>query len=124
MSLNVLIIEDSPTQAEHYRIILEELGLSVHIAEQGQEGLEYAFNYHPDLILLDLNLPDMDGIQVCYRLNRTPETNDIPVIMLTNRDRAADAMWGLKAGAVDYIAKDEFAMDVLLASLEQLGIVS
>jgi DNA-binding response OmpR family regulator len=122
MSREVLTIA-GPTQAETYRLVLEELGFQVHIVTQGKVGLEYAFNHHPDLILLDLNLPHMDPIQVCRHLNRRPEINNIPVIMLTHRDKAIYAIWGLKAGTVDYIAKSEFARYVLVASLTQLGLI-
>lgn len=124
MPLEILLVEDSPTQSEYYRSILEEIGLLVHLAVDGKSALEIAANYQPNLIILDVNLPGgMDGLQVCQRLGRLPETQQIPVIMLTQRDTSNDAIEGMKVGAVDYIAKDEFAVQTLLDSMKQLGIL-
>lgn len=120
----VLLVEDSPTQAEYYKVVLEGFGLEVWIAGDGPEALEIAYREHPDLIVLDVNLPSMDGFQVCKRLSRSAETSDIPIVMLTERDSADDAWAGLESGAIDYIAKDNFADGTLQASLEQLGIVT
>lgn len=78
----------------------------------------------PDLIVLDVNLPTLDGYQVCRRLKRDPETAHIPVIMFTSATRSDDALAGLDAGVDDYIVKDEFAFDNLLASLQAMGLVS
>jgi DNA-binding response OmpR family regulator len=122
--MKVLLVEDSPTQAEFYKEVLQEVGLSIIHARDGREALDMALEYQPDLIILDVNLPVLNGIQVCARLQRTSETQHIPIIMLTRLDKPEDAMAGLSAGAVDYIAKDEFAVETLLASLEQLGIAN
>lgn len=124
MAVKILLVEDSSTQGEFYRTLLEEMNLEVVWMQSGQTALQYAYENHPDLVILDLNLPDMDGVQVCSRIKRTPETADIPVIMLTSRDRAHDAIIGINAGAVDYIAKDDFASDTVIMSLQQLGIIS
>jgi DNA-binding response OmpR family regulator len=121
MALQVLLVEDSVTQAEYYKTVLEETGLTVSVVGDGQAALEFAFNTPPDLIVLDINLPIMDGFQVCSRLSRADETRNIPIVMLTERDAANDAWTGLQAGAIDYIPKDEFAAATLLASLQQLG---
>lgn len=124
MPLEILLVEDSPTQSEYYQSILEEMGLLVHLAADGKSALEIAVAYQPNLIVLDVNLPGgMDGLQVCHRLSRLPETQQIPVIMLTQRDTSTDAIEGMKVGAVDYIAKDEFAVQTLLDSMKQLGIL-
>ena len=122
--MRVLLVEDSPTQAAFYKEVLQEVGLPVIHARDGREALDMAFEYQPDLIILDVHLPVLDGIQVCARLSRLPETAHIPVIMLTRLDQPEDAMAGLNAGALDYIAKDEFAVETLLASMEQLGITN
>ena len=119
--MRVLLVEDSPTQAMFYRTILDELGLEVHMVSEGRAALNYAYENQPDLIILDINLPDMDGFQVCTRLSRAQETSSIPIIMLTERDTPDDAWHGLQAGAVDYIPKDGFAAETLSASIQQLG---
>ena len=121
--MRVLLVEDSHTQAEYFRDILEESGLEVDWVEDGQVALEVAYESLPDLIVLDVNLPSLNGFQICSRLKRDQATQHIPVIMLTSRDAAKDAMTGLQAGAEDYIAKDEFAGETLQASLHQLGII-
>src|SRR5690349_22666113 len=104
--LRILLVEDSPTQAAMICEILEEAGCEVEIAEDGQMALTKTYALLPDLLVLDVNLPIMDGFQVCYRLKRDPETAHIPVIILTERDESDDALTGLAAGAIDYIAKD------------------
>ena len=124
MTVRALLVEDSPTQAEYYKAVLEGIGLEVHVVDNGQTALDYAYNSHPDLIILDVNLPVMDGFQVCSRLSRAEETRNIPIVMLTERDSADDAWVGLQAGAVDYIPKDDFADETLLASLEHLGMLA
>jgi DNA-binding response OmpR family regulator len=124
MAIRVLLVEDSPTQAEFYASTLRSLGVEVRLASDGKTALEIASIEQPDLIILDVNLPgSMDGIQVCVRLSRMPETHAIPVIILTKRDTPKDAMQGLKVGAIDYIAKDQFAVETLINSLKQFGII-
>ena len=118
--MHTLLVEDSPTQAMYYCTVLTELGLDVHTVGEGKAALSYAYEHQPDLIILDINLPDMDGFQICSRLSRAQETSDIPIIMLTERDTSDDAWHGLQSGAVDYIPKDDFAAEVLSASIRQL----
>ena len=89
----------------------------------GREGLERIAVQPPDLIVLDVNLPKMDGYQVCHRLKRDENTKHIPVIMLTSNDSSEDALKGLAAGADDYIPKDVFAIEHLLSALETLGLL-
>jgi DNA-binding response OmpR family regulator len=125
MALRILLVEDSPTQAEFYGTSLKKAGFEVTLAENGRTALDLAIMEQPEVIILDVNLPGgMDGIQVCARLSRIPETTHIPVIILTQRDTPKDAMAGLKVGAVDYIAKDAFAVETLIESLKQFGIAA
>ncbi len=114
----ILVVEDSPTQAQKMVAVLNVLyGLRVAVAQDGVEALRVAERQLPDLIVLDVNLPGMDGYQVCTRLKRDPKTAAIPVIMLTSADSSQAALQGLKAGADDYIPKDVFATETLLATL-------
>jgi len=122
MSANILIVEDSPTQALRLKLVLEKAGLKVDIAKTGQEGLTKAFNTFPHAVVLDVNLPDIDGFQICQQLKGQAATVDIPIIMLTVKDRAADTLSGLEAGADAYIPKDDFAEANLLQALRDLGI--
>lgn len=119
----VLIVEDSPTQARQVSANLAKHGIRSVVAGDGPEGLRAVDEQKPDLIVLDVNLPTMDGYQVCRRLKRDPNTASIPVIMLTEFDGSGATMRGLEAGADDYIPKDVFAVENLIATLEAFGLV-
>ena len=114
--LKVLLVEDSLTQAEFYKETLLAMGVEVHVEHNGQAGLNYAFRYHPDFIVLDVNLPIMNGIQVCNRLSRASFTQDIPIILLT--ERTFESLAGLES--VIYIAKDHDACHHLSKVVEEL----
>jgi CheY-like chemotaxis protein len=116
-SKQVLIVEDSATEVEYLSAFLSHYGMAVVIAQDGLEALQTVDRQKPDLIILDVNLPRMDGYQVCRRLKRDPRTTHIPVIMLTSSDSAAATLQGLEVGVDDYISKDDFATDNLLQTL-------
>jgi CheY-like chemotaxis protein len=120
----ILVIEDSPTQALHLQALLEQEGLKVLLAEDGQEGLEVAQQLQPDLIVLDLQMPGMNGFQVCRRLKDEQRTASIPVILFTRHDDREAIVLGLQLGAVDYIPKDAFADAVLVETLRQMGLIA
>ncbi len=123
MALEALLIEDSKTQAAQIKDTLESVGLQVRVAYDGPDGLRDAVENPPALIVLDVKLPTMDGFQVCRRLKRNPTTQDIPIIMLTEKADPKATMSGLRAGADDYIPKDIFAAEHLLNTLQELGIL-
>jgi CheY-like chemotaxis protein len=123
MGDDVLVVEDSPTQAKQIKETLQDAGLNVRVVGDGPEAIREAMLNPPRLIVLDINLPSMDGYQVCRRLKRNPDTRDIPVIMLTEQSSAKDTMTGLQAGADDYIPKDIFAGEHLLDTLRELGLI-
>jgi|SRR5512145_2724658 DNA-binding response OmpR family regulator len=120
----VLIVEDSKTQAEQLAAQLAEHGLEVVVAGDGPEGLRAVDQYCPNLIVLDINLPTMDGFQICRRLKRDPNTANIPVIMLTSRENFESMMEGLETGADDYIPKDTYACRNLLSSMRAFGVLT
>ncbi len=122
-SKTILVIEDSATQALHLQGLLEEAGLQVIWAPDGQSGLKMALQAHPDLIVLDVQLPDMNGFQVCQDLKSQNDTQHIPVIMFTRHDDPEAVVLGLQTGVVDYIPKDAFADAVLIEALRQMGLV-
>lgn len=119
----VLIVEDSRTQAEQLSAQLARHGVEVLVAGDGPEALRAVDQYRPDVVILDVNLPSMSGYQVCRRLKRDEHTADIPVIMLTSSDSSDDTLRGLNVGATDYIPKDAFATDNLLATLQGIGVL-
>jgi two-component system cell cycle response regulator len=124
MEKTILVIEDSRTQAMRLKNLLESNGLNTLIASTGHEGLDLAALEQPAVIILDLEMPDMNGLQVCNRLKGDPATAAIPIIMLTRFDTNEVVMRSLETGAVEYIPKDAFADAVLLESLRQMGILN
>lgn len=101
----VLIIEDDPLIARIVEIKLENRGYQVMLASDGQEGLDAVRQHKPDVVLLDVMMPVMDGYQVLRILRGEAEFATLPVIMLTAKGQERDIMSGLKEGATDYIVK-------------------
>ena len=100
-----LIVDDEPGNLQALAKLLKEEA-RVQVAKNGEKALEIAAgDPPPDLILLDIQMPGIDGYEVCHRLKQDPQTSDIPVIFVTARDSASDEEQGLSVGAVDYIAK-------------------
>ena len=117
----VLIVEDSAPQALKVKLALENNDCQVYWADTGWEGLNLAQQVKPNLIVLDIELPDISGFEVCKRLKADGKLVNIPVIMMTSRDYAEDALNGLELGAIDYIPKDAFAEAVLLETIRQMA---
>jgi len=112
----VLVVEDDESILEMLRLGLERYGFSVNCVGSGEEALAAATRERPDLVLLDLMLPGMGGLEVCRRLKREKETSTIPIVILTARDGEADIVAGLEIGADDYLTKP-FSPRVLSARL-------
>lgn len=119
----VLIIEDSPTQAMQLGNLLSQHGLATIWARDGEEGLHCAQLSLPDIIVLDIELPGINGLQVCKYLNENKYTSSIPIILLTHFGDTATVRSGFQAGAIKYIPKDEFSDKVLLDTLRQKGLI-
>ncbi len=113
MPTHILIIEDDPNIAELIRLYLEKDNFDVTIASDGKTGVNAFYSIHPDLILLDIMLPEMDGFEVCREIRKTDKT---PIIMLTAKDETIDKITGLELGADDYIAKP-FDMKEVIARI-------
>lgn len=105
MNQRILIIEDEPDIIEVLKYNLEKNHFSVASAASGEAGLKAAGELLPDLVLLDLMLPGIDGLEVCRRLRDDQRTRDIPVVMLTAKGTESDVVVGLTLGADDYIVK-------------------
>jgi two-component system sensor kinase FixL len=118
-----LIVEDSPVQALSLLKLLESQGLNVICAPNGVAGLELAHEHHPDVIVLDIHMPEMDGLEACRRLKQNNITSAIPVVLLTVHSESDVLLAGLELGAIDFIPKDTFSDIVLLATLRQLMII-
>jgi DNA-binding response OmpR family regulator len=102
MNRTILIVEDDERIANWVKIYFERAGFSARVAHDGQTGLDLARSLNPDLIVLDLMLPRLDGMEVCHILRRE---SDVPIIMLTAKGKQPDRTNGLESGADDYIVK-------------------
>ena len=105
MQGRILFIDDEPEILKAVKFYLEDEDFEVHIAEEGNKAVQMAETLQPDLIILDVMMPVMDGIQVCRQLRARTRTRLIPIIFLTAREAVEDKMLGLEAGGVDYITK-------------------
>jgi twitching motility two-component system response regulator PilH len=101
----ILIVDDSPSQLMGIRRIVEKLGHDALTAEDGAAGVEAAKREIPDLILMDVVMPNLNGFQATRSISREPTTKHIPVILVTTKDQDTDRMWGLRQGAKAYITK-------------------
>jgi signal transduction histidine kinase len=115
----VLIVDDNPADRALFRTILRHDGFTVHEAATGAEVLAKAHELRPHAIILDVNLPDADGLEVCRALRADSQCAGIPVLMLTGRVYDEDVLAGLDAGADDYVAKDA-PREILLARVRRL----
>lgn len=113
----ILIVEDEPDIAQLVRHYLEKEGFHPTIAKTGVEALNLAASEHPDLVILDLMLPQMDGLEVCKALRHKPETALLPIIMLTAKREESDTVVGLELGADDYVTKP-FSPKTLVARVK------
>ena len=105
--LDILVIEDSSSQALQLQLILQRAGYRVVVAADGVVGWQVACDLQPRLILLDVELPSLDGFQILSRLKRGRTTANIPVIMLTNRDHISSVERAIELGVDDYLPKQD-----------------
>lgn len=101
----ILIVDDSPTEVHVLKGYLQKNGFETAVAHDGSEGLAKAKTMHPDLILMDVVMPGVNGYQATRRLSKDPDTASIPVVMVTTKSQETDRIWGMRQGAVDYLVK-------------------
>jgi twitching motility two-component system response regulator PilH len=116
----VLVVDDSPTERHFLSEILSKQGYQVIMAESGEEAMEKAKSQRPDLILMDVVMPGLNGFQATRALTRDEETKHIPVIMCTSKGQETDKVWGMRQGARDYLVKP-INPDELLRKIAALG---
>lgn len=102
---NILIVEDSPSQALALQRLLEKYGHVSYLAVDGEECLEMARTKQPDLVLMDIIMPNLNGFQATRKLSKDEQTKHIPVVMLTTKNMESDKVWGLRQGAQAYLTK-------------------
>ena len=115
----VLVVEDSPTQREMIIDLLKSNGLTVMVATDGMEALQQIQLSCPDLVVLDIVMPRMNGYEVCRQLKTDPKTQNVPVVMCSSKGEEFDRYWGMKQGADAYIVKP-FQTKELLGTVKQL----
>ena len=115
----ILFIEDSHTVRSMMSAVLERGGFEVKTAEKGSDGYTHVKNWQPDLILLDVMLPDANGFDLLEKFKSDESCKQIPVLMLTSRDSADDVIRGLKTGASDYLVKHSTMPKVLLEKVKK-----
>lgn len=122
IAMHVLVIEDNPDIVANLYGFLEPLGYTLDVARNGPAGLTLAMQNHYDVIVLDLSLPGLDGVEVCRRL-REEHRNPVPILMLTARDTEQDKVTGLSVGADDYLVKPYslLELDARLKALVRRG---
>jgi twitching motility two-component system response regulator PilH len=116
---NILIVEDSPSQALALQRLLEKHGHVSYLATDGEQCLEMAKEKMPDLVLMDIIMPNLNGFQATRKLAKDEKTKHIPVVILTTKDMETDRIWGLRQGAQAYITKP-FKEDELAGVIKNL----
>jgi twitching motility two-component system response regulator PilH len=101
----ILVIDDSPTERHILVELLTKNGYQVITAENGEQGIEKAKSEQPDLVLMDVVMPGLNGYQATRTLTRDEKTKHIPVIVCTSKNQETDKIWGLRQGALDYMVK-------------------
>ncbi len=103
MAKKILVVDDSPTGLKSVAAVLRNY--EVVTATDGKQALEKAESENPDLIILDVIMPNMDGFQACRKIKKSPDLKHIPIIMLTSKNQKSDKFWGEKQGADFYLTK-------------------
>ena len=115
----VLVVEDSVAQREMITELLRGIGLNVNVATDGVEALESLQKLQPELVVLDIVMPRMNGYEVCRRMKSDPKTQKIPIVMCSSKGEEFDRYWGMKQGADAYISKP-FQPTELVGTVKQL----
>jgi twitching motility two-component system response regulator PilH len=117
----VLIVDDSPTETHKLTSMLEKHGHTVSCAANGEEGVEKARRELPDVVLMDVVMPGLNGFQATRQLSRNQETASIPVIIVTTKDQETDRVWGMRQGAKQYLTKPVSEAELIKAITQLCG---
>ena len=121
MAVNkILLVDDSKTELHYLSDLLGKRGFSVQVAQNGDEAMRRLSEETPDLILMDVVMPGLNGFQLTRAITRDPRFADVPVIMCTSKNQETDRVWGLRQGARDYVVKPVDPED-LMAKIKALG---
>ena len=115
----ILIVDDSPTERHVLNDLLTKSGYEVMASDNGEDAIQKAKSLRPDLILMDVVMPGLNGFQATRAITREPTTKHIPVLIVSTKGMETDRAWGLRQGAKDYIVKPP-SEDALIARIDQL----
>ena len=115
----VLIVDDSPTEIYKLSSMLEKQGHEALTAENGEDGGALAKKEKPDVVLMDIVMPGLNGFQATRQLSKSPETQAIPVIIVTTKDQQTDRVWGMRQGAKDFLVKP-VTVETLTAAIKNV----
>jgi twitching motility two-component system response regulator PilH len=116
----ILIVDDSPTERHVLNDLLTKAGFEVVASDSGEDAIHKSKQAKPDLILMDVVMPGLNGFQATRAISRDPETKSIPIILCTSKSQETDKIWGLRQGARDYIVKP-VNCDELLAKINSMA---
>ncbi len=119
--VRILIVDDSPTEVHVLKNMLEKNGFKTLSANSGEDGIVLAKKEKPDLILMDVVMPGMNGFQATRKIAKEPDTAKIPIIIVTTKDQETDRVWGLRQGAKDYITKPAKESELIAKIKDILG---
>jgi len=109
----ILVVDDSPTEIYQFKEMLENLGHEVIVAENGRDGVSMAVSEQPDVVLMDIVMPDMNGFQATRQIVRGEATKHIPVIIVSSKNQETDKVWGERQGARGYVTKPVDAQELV-----------
>ena len=117
--VKILVVDDSPSEMAKFRDILTRHQYEVIEAHTGDDGIQKANEFFPDVILMDVVMPEMNGFQATRKLTRDPKTSHIPVVIISTKNQETDRVWGKRQGARDYLSKPitEEALITVIRSL-------
>ncbi len=117
---NILIIDDSPTDVRVFTTLLERAGHQVTAVGTAEDGIEQVRAQQPDLVIMDVIMPGMNGFQATRTLTRDPQTQNVPIVMITTKSMETDRVWGLRQGARAFITKPVNEKELLVCINELL----
>ncbi|MBD3635048.1 MAG: twitching motility response regulator PilH [Methylophaga sp.] len=117
----ILIADDSPTEVYVLQKMLEKNGHQVLVAEDGEQAVQQSQQNKPDLILMDVVMPNLNGFQATRKLTKDPQTSHIPIIIVSSKNQETDKMWGLRQGARGYLGKPVTEQDLMQQINDLLG---
>lgn len=117
----ILVVDDSPSEMAKFREILTKHNYEIIEATTGEDGINHAINDQPDVVLMDVVMPEMNGFQATRQIARNPATAHIPIVIISTKNQETDRVWGKRQGAKDYLTKpvtESELIQVIQAMLE------